>query len=176
MTVPSYITMLHDWKSLNDWQSSRYTVWRVVVFSVRKQMLIILELHKKFPSVYIIRRLMPCSQESGTGRTRVPHEPSSRVHAVCRNWNKFYCCLLLPTRARFFLQVFEVKVCSHLSFQVCCMLCPLIVLYRFIHISHFPEHPHLPGYSAVWGEKCLSHSTEQSVSFTTVHFNVTSFR
>jgi len=170
------MTMLHDWKSLSDWQSFRYIVWRAVVFSVRKQMLIILELHKKFPSVYIIRRLMPCSQESGTGRTRVPHETFSRVHAVYRTWNKFYCCLLLPTRARFSLQVFQVKVCSHLYFRVCCIRCPLIILYRFVHISHFSEHPHLGGYSAVCGEKSPSRCTEQSMSFTSVHFNVTTFR
>jgi len=100
VTVPYCMTMLHDRKGLSDWQSFRYLVWQVVVFSVGKQLsllevLIIAELHEKFPSVYIIRRLISCSQESGTGRTRVPHEPASRLHAVFRTWNKLYWCLLL---------------------------------------------------------------------------------
>lgn len=77
---------------------------------------------------FIIRRLMPSSQESGTGRTRVPHEPSSRLHAVFRTWNKFYCCLLLSylqelsSLCRYSKQKFA-RICHY--FQVCCILCLL---------------------------------------------------
>lgn len=158
VTVPPCMTMLHDWKGFNDWQSFRCIVWRVVVFSVRKQLsllqvLIITELHEKFPSVYIIRRLKPCSQESGAGRTRVPHETSSRLHAVVL----LLCLVELRTRALFSLQVFQVEVCWHLALlpSVLYALSSLILLYRFIHISYFLEHPHLRGYFAVWGRNAF---------------------
>jgi hypothetical protein len=114
---------------------------------------------------------MPSSQEPVTGRTRVPHEPS-RLHAVLRTWNKFYCCRWVTYKSCLLFAGIPSK--SHYLQACWILLAPPILLSRFNLLSYFQNILTLEDILPFGGE--TSFALYRTVACTAVHLNVTSFR